>query len=233
MDREGVMHFFDNIRLRNLLRKKKKKEIIMPKMRKVAIDPGHGGHKPGGMNKELGFMEKDIVLEVAKCVADELEDNYSHIIPSLTRKGDIHVSLPERCELANRKEVDIFVSIHTNARVMKGRYGLEIETFYSRGSREGKRLAKIIQKNLLSEKTPVKTIDRKVKIGEVWSKKKEKMVPYYVLRNTNMPAVLVELGFLSDFEEAIILTSPVHQEAMGKSIAQSIGEFFNKENTNG
>jgi N-acetylmuramoyl-L-alanine amidase len=56
------------------------------------------------------------------------------------------------------------------------------------------------------------------------------MVPYYVLRNTAMPAVLVELGFLSDFEEAIILSSPVHQEAMGISIAQSVGEFFSEEN---
>lgn len=199
----------------------------------VMLDPGHGGHKPGGINKELGFKEKDIVLEVANHVANELEDNYPNIISSLTRKGDIHVSLPERCGLANRKEVDIFVSIHTNARVMKGVHGIEIETFYSRGSREGKRLASIIQKNLLSEKTPIETIDRKVKIGEVWSKKKQKKVPYYVLRNTAMPAVLVELGFLSDFEEAIVLTSPVHQESMGKSIAQSIGEFFAQEDTNG
>jgi len=199
-------------------------------MRKtVMLDPGHGGHKPGGVNKELGLKEKDIVLKVAQHVVAELEDNYPHIIPSLTRSGDIHVSLPERCRMANRKEVDIFVSIHTNARPMKGVYGIEIETFYCRGSGKGKELARIIQKNLLSEQTPIKTIDRGVKIGEVWSKKKQKMVPYYVLRNTAMPAVLVELGFLSDFEEAVILSSPVHQKTMGRTLAQSIDEFFEKE----
>jgi len=211
--------------LKSLLRKKEK--IVMRKS--VMLDPGHGGHKPGGMNKELGLKEKDIVLKVAEHVITELAKNYPYIIPFLTRKGDVHVSLPDRCEQANYRGADIFVSIHTNARLMKGVYGIEIETFYCRGSRKGKELASIIQKNLLSERTPVKTIDRGVKIGEVWSKRKQKKVPYYVLRNTDMPSVLAELGFLSDYEEAIILNTPFYQENIGKSIAQSIDEFFNQE----
>lgn len=211
--------------LKSLLRKKEK--IVVRRV--VMLDPGHGGHKPGGMNKQFGLKEKDIVLKVAEYVMNELVDNYPRIIPFLTRKGDVHVSLPDRCEQAGYRGADIFISIHTNARVLKGKHGLEIETFYCRGSGRGRTLASIIQKNLLSEQTPIRTIDRGVKIGEVWSKRKQKKVPYYVLRNTAMPAVLVELGFLSDDEEAIVLNNPWHQEAMGKSIAQSIDEFFNQE----
>jgi len=211
--------------LKSLLHKKE--EVIMRKV--VMLDPGHGGHRPGGVNKRFGLKEKDIVLKVAEYAMNELVDNYPRIIPFLTRKGDVHVSLPDRCEQANYREVDIFVSIHTNARVLKGRYGIEIETFYCRGSGRGRTLASIIQKNLLSEQTPIRTIDRGVKIGEVWSKRKQKKVPYYVLRNTAMPSVLVELGFLSDDEEAVVLNNPWHQGAMGKSIAQSIDEFFNQE----
>jgi len=193
------------------------------------IDPGHGGSAPGAVNKELNLKEKDIVMEVARYMVAELEENYSHILPFLTRGGDVSVSLDSRCRLASVYEVDIFVSIHTNARLLKGKYGIEIETFHCKGSKTGKRLASVIQKNLLDQRNSLPVIDRGVKVGERWSKKRQKMMPFYVLKYTRMPAVLVELGFLSDFEEAVILSSVRHQQAMGKILAQSVDEFFKGE----
>jgi len=213
-----------------------KEEKIMRKT--VVIDPGHGGGDPGAVNKELNYLEKDIVLKVAKYLAAELKENYSYIVPFLSRENDESISLDHRCIKANRvvqsnlsvKPADIFLSIHTNARALKGKYGLEIETYYYKDSEIGKELAKIIQKNLVSKQNMLPTIDRGVKAGKRWSKKKQKWMSFYVLKHTEMPAVLVELGFLSDVEECIILASSVHQQTMAKVLAQSIAEFFEKEN---
>jgi len=195
----------------------------------VMIDPGHGGVHPGAVDKALGYKEKDIVLKVAEFMKDELIRNHPDISILATRIGDVTVSLQQRCKIANEMKAGVFMSIHTNARCLKGKHGLEIETYYCGGSEIGKRFAKIVQKNLVDEKCDVSTIDRGVKIGQRWSEKKKKMMPFYVLRHTWMPAILVELGFLSDFEEMIILTSPYYQKSMGRCLAQSLAEFFDKE----
>ena len=200
----------------------------------VMIDPGHGGVHPGAVDKDLGYKEKDIVLKVAEFMKDELVKNHSDIFVWMTRTEDITLSLQGRCNLADEAGVSVFMSIHTNARCLKGRKGLEIETYHCRGSKTGKRFAKIVQKNLVAEnyKGPP-TIDRGVKVGKRWSKKKQKWMPFYVLKHTRMPAILVELGFLSDFEEMIILSSPYYQETMGKCLARSLAEFFDKEEDDG
>jgi len=195
--------------------------------RKIVIDPGHGGFQPGGMNRRFGILEKDIVLKMAEYMKEELIYNYPSINFRLTRNSDISVSLRDRCEMANDFGADLFISIHTNARLLKGKYGLEIETYHDENSVNGRKLATIIQKNLVNDTIcNVPTIDRGVKTGRRWSSRKGKWMPFYVLRHTAMPAVLVELGFLSDNEEAIILTDPDYQNIMGIILAQSVDEYF-------
>jgi len=209
--------------------KKLVKESMAAMLKSVMIDAGHGGRDPGAINKQLGFKEKDIVLKVAEYLAFELIESYPNIVPFLTRKEDEYISLKERCAKADCvvfedlsiKPADIFLSVHTNARLLKGKYGLEIETYHYRGSVLGKKLASVVQKNLVAEGTMMNTIDRGVKTAL-----------FYVLRRTRMPAVLVELGFLSDLEEAIILSSDCHQKKMGKILAKSINEFFREQEEN-
>lgn len=193
----------------NWLRRKEKP--IEPKW-EVVIDPGHGGSAKGAVNKKYGYMEKDINLAVAASMRSNILLDWPLIAPIMTRLFDNTVSLPDRVELANYGKTDCFISIHSNARKLKGRYGLEIETFFYKGSGNGWLLAKEIQDALiLCKYMGIPVIDRGVKPGK-----------FYVLRKTAMPAVLVELGFLSDNEEAELLIKAFNQKVMAEAIVSGV-----------
>lgn len=205
----------------------------------IVIDPGHGGSQQGAINKTYGYSEKYINFHVAKFMMKYIDEKVPEMVAWPTRRTDRTLSLPDRCRLANTlrqdhplgdKPVDAFISIHTNARPMKGRYGLEIETFCFRGSEEGHILAKRIQEALLlCNYAGLSTIDRGVKIGQRRGRDGT-MKPFYVLKHTNMTAVLVELGFLSDDEEAQLLIKPENQEIMAKAIVDGVVEWLTGRN---
>ncbi len=193
-------------------------------IRKIIIDPGHGGKDPGAM--AFGLKEKDIVLKVAKKVQKILRKKYNYEV-SLTRKTDIFIPLEERTALANTAGADLFVSIHVNAHPNKATRG--IETFYlnlatnSEAMRvaarenatsthninemqhiltdlmqnskilESSRLAHFVQTNMISglRKDNYQTKDHGVK-----------KAPFYVLIGAQMPAVLVEISFITNPMEA-------------------------------
>lgn len=172
---------------------------------KVCFDAGHGGYDSGavgtyfsGWGERMAHVyEKDLTLAVAKYCRRYIEEKSYPIISFMTRTSDTYISLSERCLVANNEEVDLFVSIHHNAREMQGRFGFEIETYHHEYSVVGKELAFIIQDNYISEfpiSINMPVINRGIKTAN-----------FYVLKNTNMPAVLLELGFLSDPEEAEFL----------------------------
>lgn len=205
----------------------------------IVIDPGHGGRHPGAVNKRYNITEKLINLCVGWEMKKYVQDNIPELLALRTRKDDTYVSLRDRCRFANdwfeetangRKKIDAFISIHTNARLLKGRYGLEIETFHFRGSEEGRALAYCIQDTLFnrSMKFGVSVIDRGVKIGQRRGKDGE-LKDFYVLRETHMPAVLVELGFLSDDEEAQLLIKPENQEIMAKAIIDGVVQWLEEK----
>lgn len=197
----------------------------------VVIDPGHGGSKPGAVNKRYGYKEKDINLAVSEYMRKYIEGHVPNLVSHLTRFDDRTVSLPDRCKWANDarwggKMPDAFISIHTNARVLKGRYGLEIETFYFRGSEEGYNLAHYILVELIKcQDYNMPVINRGVKIGQRRGDDGE-LKDFYVLRETAMPAVLVELGFLSDDEEAKLLVNPANQELMAMAVVDGVVKYL-------
>ena len=194
----------------------------VPRKWNIVIDPGHGGMAPGAVNKTYGYMEKNINLHVALFMREYINEHYSQVIPAMTRMGDHTVSLPDRCKFANSGSTDCFISIHTNARCLRGRIGLEIETYHFRGSEPGFELAASIQRELLTCSVfNIPIIDRGVKVGQRRGVDGE-LKDFYVLRNTAMTAVLVELGFLSDDEEAELLIRPANQEVMGCAIADGV-----------
>ena len=204
----------------------------------VVIDAGHGGKDSGAVNALYGVKEKEVNLAVATYMEAELKLFHPYIKTFMSRETDVFISLKNRCQKANwivpnnmtqGIPADLFLSIHTNAREVKGKYGLEIETYHCRGSVRGKRFAEAIQKALVSDKNSIPTIDRGVKIGERWSKKREKMMPFYVLKHTQMPAVLVELGFLSDIEECIYLSNVRNQKIMGQVLSDALSGFITSE----
>lgn len=182
---------------------------------RLCIDPGHGGKDPGAVNKKLGIQEKKINLAVALLMrgyiytGDYLFDAY------MTRNQDYFVSLRDRCGKALAWETNAFLSIHTNARPMRGKPGVEIEVYHYPKSKRGREFANIALGMLLVDVGKIfKVISRGVREGK-----------YYVLKHTKMPAILVELGFLSDNEEALFLSNIDNQKVMATSLCEA-SELF-------
>jgi len=177
----------------------------------VVIDPGHGGPDPGAIGIG-GIRETDVVLEVSKIVKDLLSEKGVKVV--LTRKNEVDLDLPPRVSFANNTDADVFVSIHANASRGKRRDINGLETFYYRGWR-GRLLAKRIQKQILrvSPGSP----DRGVKQGR-----------FYVIKNTRMPAVLIEIGFLTGRLDARRLEKITHRKRLAYAIAKGILEYLDK-----
>ena len=177
----------------------------------VIIDPGHGGPDPGAIGIG-GIRETDVVLQVSKIVKNLLSEKGVKV--KLTRNNEVNLDLPPRVSFANNMGADIFVSIHANASRGKRKDINGLETFYYRGWR-GRLLAKRIQKQILrvSPGSP----DRGVKQGR-----------FYVIKNTKMPAVLVEIGFLTGRLDARRLEKTSHRRRVAYAIAKGILEYLSK-----
>jgi len=183
---------------------------------RVMIDPGHGGKDPGAINKELDIKEKDINLMVGLLMKDYIEKGDYLYDAYLTREKDEFVSLKGRCHFASFWQAHAFMSIHTNARPMRGKPGIEIEVYHYPRSKKGREFANIALGMLLGGVGEIfKVISRGVKEGA-----------YYVLKNTKMPAILVELGFLSDNEEALFLSVLRNQKIIATSLCEAAELFL-------
>jgi len=197
---------------------KKKRDydhLKLPKVKQnkfsVVIDPGHGGADPGAIGIG-GIRETDVVLEVSKMVEKILSEKGVKV--RLTRKNEVDLDLPPRVSFAIYTSAEIFVSIHANASRGKRRDINGLETFYYRGWK-GRLLAKRIQKQILrvSPGSP----DRGVKQGR-----------FYVIKNTRMPAVLVEIGFITGRLDARRLEKITHRKRLAYAIAKGILEYLDK-----
>ena len=176
---------------------------------KVFINPGHapGGHPdPGAVNSETGLRECDVALAVSKAAESYL--NAAGVATELLQSD----SLYEICETANASGADIFVSIHCNAADAMEANGTE--TWACAGSYRGGMLADCIQSQLVDA---LDTPDRGVKIATPG------INGLYVLTNTDMPAVLVELAFITNPGDEEILANG--QDALARSIARGVTDY--------
>ena len=182
--------------------------IISPKKtpikNKVVLDPGHGGSDYGAIRE--GINEKDITLDITQRVASILKSKGYKV--ALTRSDDIYLGLQERCDYTDTENPEIFVSIHVNSAVATEPYGIETHYYHE----HSKSLAEIIQKHLTKE---IETKDR----GVFKSK-------FYVINHTDVPAVLVETGFLSNVDERTELLTDKRKQKTAKAIADAIIEYL-------
>lgn len=160
---------------------------------KVAIDPGHGGEEPGAVYRDL--LEKNCTLSISQALCSMLEAAGFKVL--LTRQSDKYVSLGHRCRLANQWSADLFVSIHCNSALQSGPEGI-VTFFYAKEatangalppslpSSRGQALARRIQEQLTATFPDHKDLDVRASRG------------LYVLKNTDMPAVLVETEFINN-----------------------------------
>jgi len=176
----------------------------------VAVDAGHGGSDPGASGN--GLVEKEVTLAVSKKLQKQLENRGAKVI--MTRKDDTYIALGERARIANSVKTDIFVSVHLNSFSSASANGTE--TFYHANSKEGKKLAAEIQKELVKA---LKMSDRGVKVPPGGG--------FAVLNQTKMPAVLAELGFLTNKDDAKILKTKQNEAA--KAISDGIGNYLLKK----
>lgn len=188
----------------------------------VVIDPGHGGMDSGAVSVN-GILEKDLNLVISKLLSEYLEKSGVNTV--LTRTDDTMLSLPgselnsktqdlsARSEIANTHLNGIFVSIHMNKFTSSDVSGLQV--WYSNNGRLSEILAQCIQSNVV--KTLQTTNKRQVKNAGK---------SIYVLRKVNVPAVLVECGFLSNAEEEKLLVSPDYQIKLAQSIGDGILKYI-------
>lgn len=173
----------------------------------VVIDAGHGGNDGGTVSGEV--IEKDSNLSVALKLKAILEDNNIEVI--LTRNSDEKMSLAQRTSVANDSNADFFISLHCNYYEDDAQIA-GLECYYnSPDATESKAYAESII-HAVSLSNDVKTRDAKTE-------------NYYVLRNTQIPAVLVEMGFLSNYSESQKLLSDDYQEILAQRMVEGI---FNK-----
>lgn len=172
---------------------------------KVVLDAGHGGSDYGAIRE--GINEKDITLEITQRVEAILRSKGCKV--SLVRKDDTFVSLEDRVNFTEKEEPEVFVSIHVNSAVSNTPCGIETHWYHD----SSKELAEIIHKNMIKQIPSAK--DR----GLFKSK-------FYVINHTSAPAVLCEIGFLSNPEERNELITESRKQRTAKAIAEGIIEYL-------
>jgi len=200
-------------------------------MRKIIIDPGHGdaGCDWGAVAKD-GTRESDIVLNLAKKLESMLTQKGYNVI--LTRKSRINNlpitsnklgDLPARTGIANKEKADLFISLHCNSNTNTSANGTEI--YYCSGSKDGKNLAaKILNELLYLQKIKLKKSNN----PNFWDfiNRGKKEATFYVLSETNMPAVLVETLFLSNKDDLTNLKSEEFLTTYATAITNGINMYF-------
>ena len=181
----------------------------------ILIDAGHGGFDPGKVAAD-GTCEKDINLEIAKLLQGYLEQSGADVV--VTRLSDEALAHGKNGDLKNRiklqKNCDLFVSIHQNSYPSPNVHGAQV--FYYTKSENGKRLAECVQ-NRLKEFTDANN-----------SRESKANGSYYILKNSEIPCVIVECGFLSAPEENEKLKDQNYQKKIAFAIYAGITDYFSQ-----
>ncbi|MCS7234727.1 MAG: N-acetylmuramoyl-L-alanine amidase family protein [Armatimonadota bacterium] len=173
----------------------------------VAIDPGHGGKDPGAIGA-TGLVEKDVVLDVGLRLRDALRRQGVRAV--MTRESDVFVDLADRVPIALRAGATVFVSVHANATtrgVIRG-----VETYYLKP--DSVLLATLIQEELGRS---VGIPDRGIRTAN-----------FKVLRDSPIPAVLVEVGYLTNLEDEALLRTPAFRQRVAEAIGRGVVRFISQ-----
>ena len=184
---------------------------------KIVLDAGHGGWDPGKTGTN-GKNEKELNLAVVEKLKDYLEQSGAEVI--LTRSSDDALGKEKQADMAERKRIanesgaEILLSIHQNAFPSAKAKGAQV--FYHNSSEKGKLLAECVQENLRN------------RVDGSNSRQAKENTSYYILKTTEIPAVIVECGFLSNGEEEKLLNDGAYQEKLAWAIYCGILDYFEK-----
>jgi len=234
----------------NYEEKKSPSTIYKPgKIRRIVVDPGHGGHDPGAMGTD-GSREKDVVLDIGLKLARKLKDEMG-IDVVMTRSTDVFIPLEERTAIANKVNADLFVSIHANASLNKSVSG--IETYYlnlaktekaarvaARENNTSLEKVSLLQAILFDLMANYKLNDSARLADEVQKSLCKKVTnqypgtrnlgvkqgPFYVLVGATMPSILVETAFISNQNDVTRLKDPEYQDTTASGIIDGIKGYI-------
>lgn len=187
--------------------KNKNRGVFMPK---IFIDAGHGGKDPGAVNGDI--YEKDIALQIALKLNNLLKNNGFET--AMSRAKDIFIPLIDRAKQANNFGADFFVSIHLNSAGNSIANGIETLVYENKGA--DNKFATNIQNEL-------------IKITGANNRGVKEQKKLVVLNSTKMPAVLVEVGFVSNFTERTLLLFNSYQKEIAQAITNGICKYYKKE----
>jgi N-acetylmuramoyl-L-alanine amidase len=187
----------------------------------IALDPGHGGYDPGA--DAQGVLEKDVVLDISFWLRDMFWQAGAQVM--MTREKDQSLlelpagpkkqqDLENRLKLIEEADVDILISIHANAIASPRWFGAQ--TFYKSEDEESQRLAGLIQEEIIRV---MRNTTRKITAGRG---------NYFLLENSPVPGVIVEVGFLSNPRERGLLAEPTYQKKMAWCIYLGTIRYFNQ-----
>jgi N-acetylmuramoyl-L-alanine amidase len=220
----------------------------------VVLDPGHGGNDPGAVGN--GLREKDINLSVGLKMEKTLKSKGLDV--KMTRRTDVYLKLGERTAIANEANADMFVSVHVNALPPgKNSAGFEIYLMALPTDKDALALAKIENREYVEDKGGDAASDRRTelllkilgdmqqnnKINESTAAaeylfkegnrkdlpmKRVAQAPFFVLRGAAMPAVLLEMGFITNAREAKLLAHPDYQQQIADAMASGIQGYLSQ-----
>jgi len=221
----------------------------------IVIDPGHGGRDFGASGYLKGVFEKDVVLKIAKMLAKKIREEVQCEV-FLTRSRDRYLTLEERTAIANTKNADLFISIHTNA--AKNRKAFGIETYFLNLATDNESILVAARENATSTKnisdlqTILSDLMQNAKINESSrlagyvqtalcnclkknkysriNNKGVKQAPFYVLLGAQMPAILIETSFISNPKECKRLINSKYQERLCEAIVNGIKKYIKETN---
>jgi N-acetylmuramoyl-L-alanine amidase len=224
-------------------------------IKRIVIDPGHGGHDTGTISSN-GIREKDLVLDVARRLRAYIKNNYPEVEVIMTRDSDRFIALEERTAIANSRRADLFISIHANASPSRAASG--VETFFlspDRAPAEDLQAAARENARLASDKpterpepmfasvtpnrvTESRELARYIQAGLVRGIGAEsprtamnrgvKHAPFVVLLGAAMPSVLAEVSFLSNPKDEALLQTSQFRERIAASLYAGLNAYLKK-----
>lgn len=218
-------------------------------IKRIVLDAGHGGNDPGAIGRS-GLKEKDVNLDIVKRLAKILKDRGAEVI--VTRQSDRFVTLPGRVDIANDAKADLFISIHSNANRVRSLNGFEV--YYITPSTSDSRRAssaaqdglpditrgsvasssfnlKAILWDMINTNNRAESIELARQICRSINRDLDtkvlgiKAANFHVLRGTRMPAVLIEIGFLSNSGEERLLKNGYYRQQIAESIEKGVEDY--------
>jgi len=227
----------------------KKIAMTQARIKKVVIDAGHGGNDPGAIGR-TGLREKDVNLDLAKRLGNLFKNQGINVV--FTRNSDRFIALSGRVDIANRSDADLFISVHSNANRVRSLNGFEVYYIAPSVSDSTRALdtARSVSLDLEGASFASRSLDLKATLWDMiytFNRAESielsrsicrsigdnldtrvigvKAARYYVLKGVRMPAVLVEIGFLSNASEERMLKNGFYRQKVAESIMEGVADY--------